>query len=155
MSELKMKQMDPTKVIANIGGLTPRAYADGSMISIEFDTPKRTKHIGLTGQGRHIKSADRSGTVTIRLASYSPTVAGIAALDTADVPFSIAVVDKSSNGDSFFAGSCTLMQEPAMVWSENEEALEYQFQFIKGKMIRVGAEADGLLAALSGLIPGL
>lgn len=154
-SELNFRQWDPTKTISNIGGHTPRAFAEGSSIKVEFDTPKRSKHIGLDGQGRHIKSADRSGKVTVRMASYSPSNAAFIALDLVDIPFPIAIVDKASNGDSFFAKSCTLTQDPPLEFSDGETGVEYVFQFIRGRVYRAGAEADGLMAALSGLLSGI
>lgn len=149
------KQWDPTKCIINVGGATGRAFADGEMITVEFAEDKRNMHVGADGHARHGKSANRSGTVTIRLASYSPTNAVFYALDEADVPFPITMVDKASNGDSFFAKSCMLRKMPNMVKGQEEAAREYVFQFTNGRVVPAGAEADGLLAAATGLIPGL
>ena len=134
------KQYDPTKVSVLIGASAARAFADGEMVTVEFSTDKRTKHIGTDGEGRHIKSADKSGTVTVRLASYSPTNLAILALDALDGPFPITLTDKSSNADLFFAASCTLSKIPNMVKGAEESVNEYIFNFIKGEIVHSGAE---------------
>lgn len=149
---IRFKQWDPTKCISDIGGVTPRAYADGDMISVEYAVDKRSMHIGVDGAGRHMKSANLSGIYTVRMASYSPTVAAFQALDDLDVPFSIALADKSSNGDGFFAASCTLVKIPPMVKGETETVLEYGFQFTQGKIVRAGSEAAALISALQSLV---
>lgn len=154
MADLNYKQLDPTKCISNMGGHTIRGWADGEMVAIAFDSPKRSKHVGVDGAGRHIKNNDRSGTITVRLQGASPSNAALQALDILDVPYSYAMVDKSSNGDSFFAGSVTLQTEPPMTRGDSEEIVEWVYQFTNGKMIRAGAEAESLLAAITASIPG-
>jgi hypothetical protein len=134
------KQYDPTKVSVSIGTVLGRAFADGEMVTVEFSEDKRTKHIGTDGQGRHILNMDRSGTVTVRFASYSPTNAEIIALDLLDQPFPITVTDKSSTADLFFADSCTLTKVPNMVKGSEEAPNEYVFQFIRGEIVHSGAE---------------
>lgn len=137
---MSFKQYDPTKVSVSVGAVLARAFADGEMVTVEFAEDKRTKHIGTDGQGRHILNMDRSGTVTLRLASYSPTNAEIIALDLLDQPFPITVTDKSSNADLFFADSCTLTKVPNLVKGAEESPNEYVFQFINGTIVHSGAE---------------
>ena len=144
--------MGSHKCITNVGGHTVRAFADGDMISVVFNTDKRSVHVGTDGRGRHIKSADRSGVITVRLSSYSPSNAAFQLLDETDIPFGIGVIDKSSNGDSFFAGSCMLVKVPDMVKGATETVLEYGFQFTHGTVVRAGADSEGLLAELAGIV---
>ena len=135
-----MKQYDPTKTSTIIGTVAARGFADGNMIEVEFDEDKRTKHIGTDGEGRHIKSANESGTITIRLADYSPTNAVITALDLVDVPFPITVIDKTSNGALFFAASCAVVKLPNFVRGKEASENEWKFQFIKGQVIHSGGK---------------
>ena len=135
------KQFDPKKVAVSIGGVPCRAFADGTMITVETIVDKRSLHVGSDGQGRHIKTADESCLVTLRLASYSPTNAALIALDQADEPFPIAITDASSSADLFFSDSSTVRKIPNMVKGTEENPLEWIFQCVKGQIIHSGAEA--------------
>lgn len=136
---MAFKAYDPTKVTVTVGGVAMSAFADGEMVTVEFSSDFHTKHIGTDGQGRHVKTADRSGMVTIRLAAYSPSNAVLTAVDVADVPVPITVTDKRSLADLFFAESCKLVKLPNMVKGKEEAEYEWQFQFINGKMTHSGA----------------
>ncbi|NIV93794.1 DUF3277 family protein [candidate division KSB1 bacterium] len=137
---MAFKQYDPEKVSVVIGTTPMRAFADGSMVAIEYTVDKRSLHIGTDGNGRHIKSADSSGMVTVRLASYSPSNAALIALDLLDEPFPITVTDKSSSADLFFAESCTVRRIPNMEKSNVETPNEWIFQFVRGNIEHTGAE---------------
>jgi hypothetical protein len=132
-------QYDPTKVTVTVGGAPMSAFADGEMVTVEFTNDFRTKHIGTDGQGRHVKTADRSGTVTIRLSDYSPSNGVLTLVDLADVPVPITVTDKTSDADLFFAESCTLVKMPNMVKGKEAGENEWSFQFIRGTLAHTGA----------------
>lgn len=135
-----MKQYDPKKVSTIIGVIAARGFADGVMIEVEFDEDERSKHIGTDGEGRHVKSANKSGKITIRLADYSPTNAVLTTLDTLDVPFPITIIDKTSNGALFFAESCAIIKPPNFVRGKEASENEWPIQFINGKMIHSGGK---------------
>ena len=138
-------QYDPTKVSVVIGagvGATIRGFADGSMISADYDNDENMKHIGTDGQGRHIESADKSGTITIRLADYSPSNATLTALHLSKVPFPITVTDKTSNADLFFADSCKVKKRPPLEKSNEAIMNEWVFNFIRAEIIHSGAKPD-------------
>jgi len=137
---MPFKQYDPKKVSVSVGGVPVRAFADGSMVQQEYSVDKRSLHIGTDGNGRHIKSADESGTITVRISSYSPSNPLLLALDAADEPFPIAVTDTSSNADLFFAESCTLRKIPNFEKADTEVPLEWIFQYTKGETVHSGAE---------------
>ena len=136
---MAFKQYDPTKVSVIIGTITARAFADGVMVTVEYTNDKRSKHIGTDGQGRHIKMMDMSGTVTLRLADYSPTHDLINVLDKADQPFPITITDKTTTAGLFFADSCTLVKVPNFERGKEATEVEYQFQFINGTTNHSGA----------------
>jgi len=137
---MAFKQYDPKKVSVTVGATPMRAFADGSMIVAEYTTDKRSVHVGTDGNGRHIKSADESGSITIRLASYSPSNAALLALDALDEPYPITVTDNSSNADLFFAESCALRKVPNMEKSNVEVPTEWIFNFTRGEIAHTGAE---------------
>lgn len=133
-------QYDPKKVSVSVGGVPVRGFADGDMVTVEFTSDKRSIHVGTDGNARHIRSVDETGTCTIRLASYSPSNAALFTLDKADEPYPIAVTDKSSNADLFFAESCALRKIPNMVKGAEETPLEWIYQFTRGEIVHSGAE---------------
>lgn len=133
-------QYDPSKVSIIIGGFTMRATADGDMVEVEFESDEYSKHIGTMGEGRHIKNLDRSGTVTVRLADYSPSHGVLQALRKAGQPFPIMVRDKSTGSDMFFADSCTLRKGPNFAKGKEAKESDYVFQFISGEVIMAGAD---------------
>ena len=139
MSKNKFVQYDPTQVIVTIPGHTVRGFADGSMIKAEFDQDQNTVYIGTKGEGRFVKSANRSGTVTIRLGSFSPSNGIIAGFELADLPFFIKVGDKNSNFDKFFADSCKVKKIPAYEKGKEETENEWVFSFIYGQIFHTGA----------------
>lgn len=136
---MALKQYDPNKVSVIIGTATMGYFAEGEMVTVEFEEDFNTKHIGTDGQGRHVVNANRSGTVTVRLADYSPSNAILTALETSNVPFPITVTDKTSTADLFFAESCKIMKLPNMVKGKEAVELEWTFQFIRGTMAHTGA----------------
>lgn len=134
------KQYDPKSVSVVLGVSTLRGFADDMMVEVTFSEDKRSKHVGADGEGRHVKNGDRSGTVTVHLADYSPSNATITTLDLIDEPFTITIVDKKSNGDLFVAGSCALAKEPDFKKGKESQMNDYVFNFIKGKAARMGAK---------------
>ena len=136
---MAFKQYDPTKVPIIIGTIIARAFADGSMVDVTFTNDKRTKHIGTGGEGRHILQKDMSGTVTLRLADYSPTHDAIMILDKLDQPFPITIADKTTTAALFFADSCTLSKVPDFSRGKEATEVEYVFQFINGFVNHSGA----------------
>ena len=134
------KQFDPKKVSVSIGGIPCRMFADGTMITVSYVVDKRSLHIGSDGFGRHIKTADASCLMTVRLASYSPTNAALTTLDALDEPAPIAITDTSSNADLFFSDSCALRKIPDMVKGTEETPNEWVYQCISGQILHTGAE---------------
>jgi hypothetical protein len=136
---MAFKSYDPKKVSVTAGGLPLSAFADGEMITVEFTNDFATKHIGTDGQGRHVHTADRSGQITIRLAGYSPSNGTLQNVYEAKAPIAIAVTDKSSLADLFFAESCLLVKLPNMVKGKEETEYEWVYQFIRGDVKLTGA----------------
>jgi hypothetical protein len=133
-------QYDPTKVTVTVGPVAMGGWADGEMITVEYSTDERSKHIGTGGEGRHIRSADKSGTIMIRLADYSPSNAVLQTVNAVDEPVPITVTDKTSNADLFFAESCALVKVPNMVKGAEASINEWTFQFISGTIAHTGAQ---------------
>jgi hypothetical protein len=111
------------------------------MVTVTYNVDKRSVHVGADGNGRLIKTADNSCTVTVRLASYSPTNGALIALDKADNEFPIAITDTSSAADLFFAETCAVQKIPDMVKGTDETALEWNFLCVRGEIVHSGAEA--------------
>ncbi len=134
------KQYDPDLTTTVVNGIAMRGFSDGDMVIWEYTNDKRSMHIGTQGDGRHIKHADRSGKVTIRLASFSPSNLVLQTIDAADVPVAIATTDKASAADLASASSCALLKTPNMTKGAEGSTNEWVFQFTKGQILHSGAE---------------
>lgn len=134
------KPYDPNKVTCILGVIPARGFADGEMITVEFAEDEDTTYIGTDGDGRHVKGKNRSGTVTVRLHDYSETNPLLSILKEVGEPFPIAIVDKSTNADLFFASSCQVKKTPNLVKGKEGQVNEWVFNFISGKIIHSGAK---------------
>jgi hypothetical protein len=133
-------QYDPAKVILSVGGFVMKQFAADSMVTISYSNPANTKHIGVDGGGRWASSKDDSGTVTITLAAYSASNQVLTTLMKADQPVPITLVDKSSDGDGFFADSCKVEDRPDMEKAKENSENTWVFGFIKGEANYAGAK---------------
>ena len=133
-----MKQFDPSKVNVIVDGHTIVGYAEGSKISGERATEKRSSYVGTDGHVTFIKSADDSGEVTITLKHNSPSNEKLMELYKSDEEFTFSVVDANfSGGDVGATGTrCVVQNTPPFErtdeMSENEWVLlvaDYESSF--------------------------
>lgn len=136
---------DPQKVTVQcvhpvVGPHKCRAFGDDNMVEAAYNTDFGSVFVSTDGEGRHIKSADRSGTITIPVADNSPTNEYFTAVVAAGEPMAVTVTDKSSKADLFFAGSVSLKTMPNMSKGRDNTVNEWVWNFTNGKMVRSGAE---------------
>ena len=134
------KPYDPNKVSVILGVIPARGFADGEMINVEFAEDDNTTYIGTDGDGRHIQSQNKSGTVTVRLHDYSETNPLLVVMNSIGEAFPITIVDKSSNADLFFAASCKVKKTPNFTKGKEGVTNEWVFNFINGKIIHSGGK---------------
>jgi len=134
------KPFDPLKCSVIVGTHKARAFSDDQMVMAEFTSDWGDIFMSTDGEGRHVESADRSGTVTISLATNSPSNAVFMALIALNEPVPITITDKSSNADLFFAGSCKIKTFPPMDKKKGNAVNEYVWKFPKGTIFHSGAE---------------
>jgi len=133
-------QYDPAKVVLTIGGYVMKQFAADSMVTISYDEDRNTKHIGVDGFGRWTASKNRGGTITITLADYSASNQVLTTIDKADLPVAVSLVDKSSDGENFFADSCKLQTAPDMEKAREATEKTWVFGFIRGEATYAGAK---------------
>jgi hypothetical protein len=138
--KMDFKSYNPTKVTVMVGIHACRAFGDDTMVDAGFSNDLGEVFVSTDGEGRHVDSADRSGTVVIPLATNSPSNAVFMALMAANEPVPITVTDKSSKADLFFAGSCKLQTMPRLVKKKGNTVNEYTWKFTKGFINHSGAE---------------
>jgi len=134
------KSYDPLKVNVLAGIHKCRAFGDDTMVDFGFENDLGEIFMSTDGEGRHVDSADRSGTCHVFLATNSPTNAVFMALIATNKPFPITIVDKSSKADLAYAGSCKIKTLPRMVKKKGNTVNEYIWKFPKGKIFHSGAE---------------
>jgi hypothetical protein len=133
-------QYDPAKVITTIGGFVMKKFGADTMIEVEFEEDRNTMFEGVQGEGRHIKNNSKKGTVTLTLSGASNSNEVINALDKADQPFPISVIDKNSNGDLFISTSCKVKTTPTLTAGKDMAEKVWVFNFLYGKLNPAGAK---------------
>lgn len=136
------KEFDPNKVIVTIGGVVIKGFADGSMVKSAYTSPRRKMQIGATGEGRHIRLRDASGTTTIRLFDSSVSNAVLSAFDEADTPVPLMIVDKASNADLVMAPSTMVQAVPDSEKGTDMSVNEWVLQWTSGKIVHTGAKEE-------------
>lgn len=133
------KAFNPEKVVNMAGAHRVRAYGSDSMVEISYDSDFGEIHKPVDGENRHVDLQDRAGTITVTLAAHSASNAIFTALVAANVPFPWTVIDKSSDGDVFFAGSCKIKTMPTFSKGKSNSENVWVWQFTRGTMTLAGA----------------
>lgn len=141
---MPLKSFDPTKNITTIATIPITGWADGDMITVTYNTNSTSTHVGTGGESRFIKSKDFSGTVTIRVADYSPINKVLDNIEKAGLAVPISTVDMTTvspgnPGDSFFTAAAMLQKMPDLVKGNEAKMNEWIYGFGKGIMTRSGA----------------
>ncbi len=148
-SGFSVSKYDPSKVSVSVGAEILKGFGVDSMVEVEFAEDHYSMHIGVDGSGRHVKSLNRSGTVTITLADYSPSNLTLSIIRDVDKAMPITITDKSSKGDFFAAASCLLVKTPNLVKGKEPTDNVYVFQFISGRVYHTGGKPNDLLGAFA------
>ena len=117
-----------------------RAYADGVMFTFEDDADAYTKHIGAQGNGRQIRSNDQSGQGTIRIADYSGSNDDLSELFRKQIPFTIAVTDKTTKATKATFFDCRIRKMPILSRDGGEAIMnEWPITYIDRELFLSGA----------------
>ena len=133
------KGFNPDKFVTMVGTHRARAFGSDTMVEVAFNADFGEVHIPVDGEARHVDMLDRSGTITITLAAHSASNAAFTAIVSANVPVPVTIIDKSSNGDVFFAGSVKIKTMPTFTGASSNSENVWVWQFTKGKMVFAGA----------------
>lgn len=137
------KPFDPEKFSAMFGlpgaSHKVRGYGEDSMVEVSFDSDFGEVHKSVDGENRHVVLKDRAGTISVTLGQHSQSNAVFSALVAAGVPFPVTLIDKSSVGDVFFAGSVKIKTMPTFTKGKSNSENVWVWQFTKGVMTLAGA----------------
>jgi len=133
------KAYNPDKFVTMFGTHRLRAFGADAMVEVSFNSDFGEVHVPVDGESRHVDMLDRSGTITVTLAAHSASNAALTAIVSANVPVPVTIIDKSSNGDVFFAGSVKIKTMPSFTGARSNSENVWVFQFTKGKMVFAGA----------------
>jgi len=128
---MSLKTYDPTAVKVIVNAIPMSGFADGDMVSVEFNEDAWTFHRGTDGDTSRIYMAQEGGMVTIRLASTSPMNAvlnGFAKLDkfTKMLPVSIMVID-TLGGTKILAMQAWLRKDPGVSFGREVQEKEWVY----------------------------
>lgn len=128
---------DPSQVIVSINasGLSSNlsGFADGTFISVERAVETFSKVVGAGGEVARVKSADRSGTLTLTLMQTSNSNLILNALADADEQsgaglFSIQIKDLTTGGD-IQATEAWIKGKPKVEFGKDLSNREWVFEF--------------------------
>jgi hypothetical protein len=141
---MALKSFDPTKCITTVATVPVSGWADGDMIVVSYTTNATSTHVGTGGEYRFIDSKDLSGTITIRLADYSPLNTVFDNIVKSGLQVPISVVDKTTQapgipGDTFFTPAAKNQKIPDMMKGNEAKMNEWIWEFGKGVMTRAGS----------------
>lgn len=128
------------KVALIIGVFPVSGFENGSTIKVARSTPKRTMTIGTDGNGRHIESMDKSGTIEFTLQQGSPSNTKLFALDAIGEPFPVLLKDNTSLGTLFATSEAMVSDEPDLEYSEKPGAIVWKLQYTSGAKMITGAK---------------
>lgn len=129
--------LDTNCAITGPGGsfsVTNGASKEGITFSMRED--KSRLDIGADGSGIHSLRADNSGHVTMRFLKNSPTNALLSAMynfqKTASSQWGLnVIVCVSSIGDAITATGVAFKRQPSVVYAEEAQMLEWEFEAIR------------------------
>lgn len=128
---------DPSQVIVSItsagASVNLSGFADGTFVSVERAVETFSKVVGAGGEVARVKSADRSGTMTITLLQSSNSNMVLNALADADEQsgagtFSIQIKDLTTGGD-IQATDAWIKGKPKVEYGKDLSNREWVFEF--------------------------
>ncbi len=105
-----MKEYGAKKVSVVLNGTPITGFADGSMVTVARTVESATLHMGADGRGTKVVNADKSGTVTLRLAQSSLSNAVLSTLEATNATFPVII--KDTNGNSLHSGAKAFISAP-------------------------------------------
>jgi hypothetical protein len=133
------KPFDPEKFTAMFGTHKVRGYGEDAMVEVSFDSDFGEVHKSVDGENRHVVLKDRAGTITVTLGQHSASNGVFTTLVASGVPFPVTLSDKSSVGDTFFAGSTKIKTMPTFTKGKSNTENVWVWQFTRGTMTLAGA----------------
>jgi len=113
---MALKNFNPKDVSVIVGTQAMKGFADGTIVSVEFDEDAFSKKVGTDGETTRVKSNNNAGKVNIFLDQASESndyLSGLAALDRASSAGVVPVTVRDANGTTlFFIESAWVMKIP-------------------------------------------
>lgn len=131
MSTQMNYSVDKTAIIV---GVAPVVGFAGDRVKVDFNTDLVETVMGTDGNGRHVISKDKSGTVTITLEHGSPSNTTFEVLRAIGEPFPIIVKDNTSLATMFMTSDAMIKKQPPLGLGAKPTDLEWIFTFISGDL---------------------
>jgi hypothetical protein len=132
------KTHDPSRDVMLVSLIPMTGFEKGDYISIDTSTPRNKTVMGAMGDGQFVESKDNSGTITLKIMSYSQANSILSALFKSGVPFPV-VYKKNGSLTVFSTGAAKIEKLPPIVGSDEPKALEWKIIFISGEGAQTGA----------------
>ena len=124
---------DPTKVQVLVMGVPVVGFAEGSMIKATRTSDANSMHVGAQGQVDFVKSADKSGEITVTIKHNSPSNAVLQTIHNQDLKVPIVCVDVNLGTQfGFNAMECKVKKQPD--FDRGKEVGEVEWVFVAAEL---------------------
>lgn len=117
---------DPALLSTRVDGQYLTGYSDSGKFTAEMNEDNTMPYVGVDGNVSYAINNDKTGTMTITLASTSPSLPFIRALVREKRDFNTTVVDMNENGMNFSSDQCRIIKEPEYKRGKEVEEVEVQ-----------------------------
>lgn len=125
---MALKTFDPSQLVLSVGGVPASGWADGSMMTVEYDEDAYTKVVGVD-QTTRVKSSNNGGKITIRLQQSSPfndVLSAFAIADREDNSGVVPALGKDNSGRTvIFSPSAWVMKIPSAEFAKEHSDREW------------------------------
>lgn len=129
-----MRRYDPKMVTIVWDGTVITGLAEDSFVGAERLEDDFVEYVGVTGDVSYSENANKSGEVTVTLASTSPSISTLNAAANAGTVSNLSVIDMNTNGVNV-SGTEARVRKPAdKEWGKEVGEVEFVFFVADYKM---------------------
>jgi hypothetical protein len=126
---MSVKTFDPKRVAISLNGLPLTGFAEGSLLSVEFDEDAYVKSVGSTGEVARTKTNNYTGQITFSL-QYTSTanqiLMNMAKLDRdSNDGIATILIEDGSGASALYCDSAWVMKAPDLELNNDNAALEW------------------------------
>lgn len=122
-----VRTFDPNKVTLIFDGQVITGFADDTLVQAEKNEDNVTPYVGVKGEVSRAINANKTGTITISLATTSPFIRILSQKATVDTIAPISMIDMNDDGINIGGTESWITKAPNINLGKEVDAVEVQF----------------------------